>query len=71
VSPPTATDLAHSALLDLWSAPWTVRPHPEPRGRQYPWLWACDHPDCEAAGPGVSELDAHHAAATHHLTRHN
>jgi hypothetical protein len=68
---PTATSLAHAARLGLWPAPWTVRPHPEPHGRQHPWLWKCDTTDCEAGGAGVSEPDAHHAAATHHLARHN
>lgn len=67
----TATTLAHAALLGLIDAPWTVRPHPEPRGRQHPFLWACDQTDCEGGGAGVSELDAHHAAATHHLNQHN
>lgn len=67
---PTATTLAQAAHLGLRQMPWTVRPHPEPQDRQHPYLWACDNPDCEAGGPGVSALDAHHAAATHHLNQH-
>lgn len=66
----TATTLAHSAILGVIDAPWTVRLHPDPRGRQHPFLWACDTAGCEAAGVGVNELDAHHAAATHHLNQH-
>lgn len=67
---PTATALAQAAHLGLRQMPWTVRPHPEPRSRQHPWLWACDTPDCTGAGVGVSGLDAHQAAATHHLSKH-
>lgn len=68
---PTATSLAHSARLGLWAAPWTVRQHPQPRGRQHPWLWACDTAGCTAAGAGVNETDAHQQGAEHHLAQHN
>lgn len=68
---PTASALAHSARLGLITAPWTVRLHPEPQGRQCPWLWRCDVADCEHGGQGVNETDAHHQAAGHHLSKHN
>jgi hypothetical protein len=66
----TATALAHAARLGLTDAPWTVRPHPEPRNRQHPWLWACDIDGCERAGNGVNAIDAHHTAASHYLNQH-
>jgi len=65
------TSLAHAAHLGLIDAPWTVRPHPEPHSRQHPWLWTCTTTDCQATGAGVNQIDAHHAAATHHLNQHN
>jgi hypothetical protein len=67
---PTATSLAHSAHLGLIDAPWTVRPHPEPRNRHHPWLWACDWADCTRAGAGVNPIDTHHTAAVHYLNQH-
>lgn len=71
MSEPTATSLAHSTHLGLIDAPWTVRPHPESHGRQHPYLWSCDRSDCESGGVGVNPIDAHHAAAVHHLNQHN
>lgn len=67
----TATSLAQSAYLGLRDMPWTVRSHPDPRNRQHPWLWACDHPGCEHGGQGVNALDAHQGAAVHYLNQHN
>lgn len=66
----TATARAHAARLSLTDAPWTVRPHSEPRGRQHPWLWSCDTAGCERGGQGVNEGDAHQQAADHHLNQH-
>lgn len=68
---PTATDLAQAARLGLITAPWAVRPHPQSRGRQHPWLWSCTHPGCQVGGQGVNEGDAHQQAAEHHLTTHH
>ncbi|MFG3205314.1 hypothetical protein [Streptomyces sp. NPDC048192] len=66
-----ATELASAAHLSLWNAPWTVRPHPEPQGRQHPWLWSCTTARCVFSGVGVSEPDAHQQAADHHLRAHD
>lgn len=66
----TATELAQAAQLRLWPAPWTVRPHPEPAGRQHPWRWACTTAGCTTGGAGVNEGDAHQQAATHYTRQH-
>lgn len=65
-----ATRLAIAAQLRLWPAPWTVRHHPEPADRQHPWLWNCTTTDCDTAGTGVNESDAHQQAAEHHIRDH-
>jgi hypothetical protein len=66
-----ATSLAQGARHGLRpDAPWTVRAHPEPQGRQHPWLWSCDTTGCQTGGPAVNEGDAHQQAAEHHLNTH-
>jgi hypothetical protein len=62
--------LAIDVCLGLREAPWSVRRHSEPRGRQISWLWSCMMPGCVTGGGGVNEVDAHAHAAEHYIRNH-